>query len=90
MGTLQQTIRKIKSTKRWNKIVIKTDEYNKEEVFKNKPKVLIVEDNGFSIIPIQTTLKRNHIEYDVAKNGLMAVDRYNQAMKEGYIFSIIL
>jgi len=47
------------------------------------PKVLIVEDNVFNVLPIQATLKRNHIEYDLAKNGLMAVDRYNQSLKEG-------
>ena len=55
-----------------------------EEENEKKPKVLIVEDNGFNVLPIQRTLARNHIEYDLAINGLMAVDRYNQSMKEGY------
>lgn len=47
-----------------------------------RPKVLIVEDNQFNVLPMQTILKRNHIEFDWAKNGLMAVDKYEQAMKD--------
>jgi CheY-like chemotaxis protein len=45
-------------------------------------KVLIVEDNHFNILPIKNTLNRNRIKFDWAKNGLMAVDRYTQAMKD--------
>jgi len=46
------------------------------------PKVLIVEDNQFNVFPIKKTLDRNHIEFDWAKNGLDAVEKYNKAMKE--------
>ena len=49
-------------------------------------KVLIVDDNRFNIIPISATLKKNRIEFDIAKNGLMAVDRYVSTMKEGYVY----
>lgn len=54
-----------------------------------KFKVLIVEDNAFNIVPIKTTLEKKQIEYDIAKNGLMAVDRYNHIMKEGYLYDFI-
>ena len=50
---------------------------------------MIVEDNGFNILPIKSTLEKNHIDFDIAKNGLMAVDRYNKLMKEGEIYGII-
>ena len=45
-------------------------------------KVLIVEDNQFNVFPIKKTLDRNHIDFDWAKNGLDAVEKYNKAMKE--------
>lgn len=61
---------------------------NTPEKIEKQVKVLIVEDNAFNIVPIKTTLDRHHIEYDIAKNGLMAVDRYNQMMSEGYFLAL--
>ncbi len=49
----------------------------------NMFKVLIVEDSDFNIVPMKATLEKHHIDFDVAKNGMMAVDRYNQIMREG-------
>ncbi len=47
-------------------------------------KVLVVEDNAFNIVPITATLGKNAVAFDIAKNGMMAVDRYEQTMREGY------
>ncbi len=73
----------MKSTRRWKRVAGQNEDKagdTREKVLK----VLIVEDNGFNVLPIQSTLKKFHISYDLAKNGLMAVDRYNDTMKEGY------
>eukprot|EP01022_Parablepharisma_sp_SALTPOND_P020418 TRINITY_DN3722_c1_g1_i1.p1 TRINITY_DN3722_c1_g1~~TRINITY_DN3722_c1_g1_i1.p1 ORF type:complete len:597 (+),score=72.17 TRINITY_DN3722_c1_g1_i1:1474-3264(+) len=84
----QSKINKMRTRKKWQKVLISPEE-KPEDIKRKTPKVLIVEDNQFVVLPIQTTLKRNRIEYDLAKNGLMAVDRYNQAMKESYAFNEI-
>ncbi len=47
-------------------------------------RVLIVEDNDFSVLPIMATLKKHNIQYDVAKNGFMAVERYKKTSSAGY------
>ena len=49
------------------------------------PKVLIVEDNTFNLVPIKITLDRHKIDYDIAKNGLMAVDRYTNKIKQRFV-----
>ena len=70
----------------WKKVF--ASEGNKANKNKcNIPKVLIVEDNQFNVLPIKATLDRNKIDYNLAKNGLMAVDRYDQIMKESYLVS---
>eukprot|EP00826_Nyctotherus_ovalis_P006723 TRINITY_DN1161_c0_g1_i4.p3 TRINITY_DN1161_c0_g1~~TRINITY_DN1161_c0_g1_i4.p3 ORF type:complete len:118 (+),score=42.06 TRINITY_DN1161_c0_g1_i4:98-451(+) len=38
---------------------------------------------------MQTILKRNHIKFDWAKNGLMAVDKYDQAMRDSETYVMI-
>ena len=75
--------REINAKKAWKRNPIIASAIKPESGRGKAPKVLIVEDNGFNVLPIQKTLTRNHIDYDLAKNGLMAVDRYNQIMKEG-------
>ena len=87
--TYQKMVIKLRAKKKWQKISIQgVDKPN--GIVGKTPKVLIVEDNQFNVLPIQSTLRRNMIEYHLAKNGLMAVDRYNQAMKESYLFFIFL
>ncbi len=46
-------------------------------------KVLVVEDNSFNLVPIKLTLDRHKIKYEIAVNGMMAVERYTHATKEG-------
>ena len=77
--------RKQRKITKWLKasLVAEDKEKKSSEKLEKSLKVLIVEDNGFNIIPIKSTLEKKHIEYDVAKNGLMAVDRYHQIMTEG-------
>ena len=58
----------------WDKKSMMTEEKKK---YLN-PKVLVVEDNQLNVLPIKTTLKRNHIDFDLAKNGLIAVEKFNQ------------
>ena len=77
---------KMQTKKKWQKNSNQSGNKSSEVIAK-APKVLIVEDNQFNVLPIQSTLTRNRIEYHLAKNGLMAVDRYNQAMKELYYLS---
>ncbi len=55
-----------------------------ERKVENQFKVLIVEDNDFNIVPIKATLQKHMIDFDVAENGFMAVDRYTQIMRDGY------
>ena len=63
----------------------------KEETKKaNQLKVLIVEDNDFNIVPIKTTLSRNQIGFEIAKNGVMAVERYQRSIREGFIYGVVL
>ena len=52
------------------------------------PKVLVVEDNSFNILPIQMTLKKYNFEFDIAKNGIMAIERFNNISAEGYIICL--
>jgi len=53
-------------------------------------KVLVVDHNQFSVIPIKETFDKRGILYDIAKNGLMAVDRYENTMKEGYFYNFLI
>jgi PleD family two-component response regulator len=77
----QKQIRKINVRRKWHKPVRFAIERTRSIQDKTK-KVLIVEDSQFNIMPIQRTLKRNKIPYDIANNGFMALDRYSKAMKD--------
>jgi len=81
----QKSVLRINAHRKWQKIDV-SKENKPSENAKKAPKVLIVEDNQFNVYPIQSTLTRNNIEYHLAKNGLMAVDRFNEAMKARYFF----
>ncbi len=76
--------RKMTVAKKWKKMAEQGETTQEDGASGKVVKVLIVEDNGFNVLPIQATLNRHHIGYDLAKNGLMAVDRYNQSMMQGY------
>lgn len=80
----EKFIRKLSKKKQWKKVVIsQVEDSNSNGKIEQQYKVLIVEDNAFNIVPIKATLEKNRIEFDIAKNGLMAVDRYNHIMKDG-------
>lgn len=75
-----------KKNKHWGKAVAIDKEENKNlSKSEQQCKVLIVEDNAFNIVPIKSTLEKNKIQFDIAKNGSMAVERYKNIMKEGYM-----
>ncbi len=64
-------------------------EQSRTQLFSNNElRVLVVEDDHFGILPIQATLDRNHIPFDIAKNGYMAVERFTNALNVGYSFLI--
>jgi len=41
-------------------------------------------------MPIKRTLEKNAINYDIAKNGFMAVERFNQTMASRMRYGMIL
>ena len=47
-------------------------------------KVLIAEDDEFSVLPIASTLDKRNIPYDLAKNGSMVLSRYLETIESGY------
>eukprot|EP00826_Nyctotherus_ovalis_P010793 TRINITY_DN12825_c0_g2_i12.p1 TRINITY_DN12825_c0_g2~~TRINITY_DN12825_c0_g2_i12.p1 ORF type:complete len:170 (-),score=36.92 TRINITY_DN12825_c0_g2_i12:419-928(-) len=77
----QNSVSGLKFKKAWKKGDNKL-EVSSSNLAALRPKVLIVEDNQFNVLPMKGTLDKSHIEYDWAKNGLMAVDRYEQTMKD--------
>lgn len=82
MNEYQRKVARLDSRKKWHRPVQRLGKRTGSLQDKAK-KVLIVEDNKFNILPIQTTLKRNRIPYDIATNGFMAVERYTKAMENG-------
>ena len=44
----------------------------------------------FNIVPIKATLNKHKIEYDVAQNGIIAVDRYIKHISDGGEYRLIL
>ncbi len=60
------------------------EEGKSEAEARKAPRVLVVEDNAFNIVPITATLGKNAVDFDIAKNGLMAVERYERTMRDGY------
>lgn len=77
----QNSISRLKSKKTWKKGDNRL-KASSDSLKTLRPKVLIVEDNQFNVLPMKRTLDKSRIEYDWAKNGLMAVDRYEQTMKD--------
>lgn len=77
----QNTILRLNPKKIWKKRDNASVHYSRD-FLGTGPKVLIVEDNQFNVFPIKKTLNRNHINFDWAKNGLEAVEKYNETMKE--------
>lgn len=77
----QNKVLKLNGKKTWKKRDCKLSSSSRGES-EVGPRVLIVEDNQFNVFPIQSVLTKNRIEYDLAKNGLMAVDKYTEAMKD--------
>ena len=35
------------------------------------------------VLPIKSTLNRNHVKFDWEKNGIVAIDKFEETMKEG-------
>ena len=75
----QKQIKKISIRRKWHRPAYFTE--RTKSMQDRTKKVLIVEDSQFNIMPIQRTLKRNKIPYDIANNGFMALDRYSKAMQ---------
>ena len=74
----QKEISAFNTKKLWVKPPPKDKRINREDL-----KVFIVEDNQFSIFPISATLKRNHINFDIAKNGVVAIETFERNRKDG-------
>lgn len=77
----QQSLYCINNKKLWKKVL--PSQLKANNIKNNSPKVLIVEDNQFNVLPIKSTLNRNHVKFDWAKNGLVAIDKFEETMKEG-------
>ena len=55
----------------------------------NTSKVLVVEDNDFQLSTIVNILKNNNIDYEVATNGMAALNTFESNMKENIFFTLI-
>ena len=59
------------------------DKSSKGEMLWRTNKVLIVENKAGHLESIQTMLEEHKVAFDIAKNGLMALERYKRQMQDG-------
>lgn len=62
----------------------------KDHNIHKRSEVLIVEKDSASTLAIKEILERNKIEFDSVKNGIIAVEKYEKAMRDQESYKLII